>query len=990
MDSLSDAISDLVVFAASAEGNMLVVDYDEVTTGIKVAVDSLVAVAEEVRDKFKDESLRKEMDSCIYSIRKEFGIILDCIQRLAQDGRLSQATRDGLMAAGRSLLLTTVRTLKLTDMYEILRIFEAIRAAVKATNTLGVDVSLPSEFSEYSNEVAYCNVEACKLVHSRIKFLPNSRQRDGLEENNAVVRSKTEQLILLVRKYVNNNSDQEVVVEKLRITDEIAAALQYSMRLVKISCKDLFTDMDRLMGGSGDDPSAALFGEEDVGMDEALRRMKDMLAKLSGASQTGDRRTAAENLQEMMKLAKAHPAIAHSCPPGEIARMVKKGLAGNGEEGDFDEFKCALDMLSRAKPEPEPEPIIEEKPVLTPEEEDGMSSEMLDAMRRLQDALKRLQGHAPNPDEKKEAVGEVRKAVAAMKEFGEKEGIPGAQEAQRALVDACPVLVAATRKVLEDPQSKVAQRELRELGEGIKLRAGDVAKASKAALMSAERARLGEKARQVTPEQMEIALREAVRQAEELKRHSEDGSMDQEELDAARRRLADMLKNLLAGVRGANVAEGVKDVINDLEKEGQKRQDVLRAAEKAARALRLAQLNTCNAAEAAKLRDGAVRQLADALRDGERAKTDQERDDALERMADALQRLRQLCDRLGDVPAAAKQQVRDLDDAMALRSAEAKRSRGGLQYKALLADGGSVVRALRKTVDSSTIGESDMELYKLLDNAIQTCKAGERDQAAMDSLQSKITAQLGKIKAAAMNASGKEKQALLDLARQLEESFAGLLNAEGMTQEELEQAMKKYLEIDVDKFLSEQQRGNVAFEDKLLKAIARLEYRVRGGKAAGQSQAYTTMAEKAKAIMMLLRKLEATKGGEQVAESIMSARQICAACADLSKLCGGLAGSAGKKTRSQQGLEAVGQNLRNNGIQLKILAAVRSATTSGGDSNIGASSSSGGGKSNAAVENESQDQLYTCAMNVVLLTLDALDLADISAVEAGSSGSSRR
>jgi hypothetical protein len=212
LDSLSDAISDLLLFATQTEsghpaailsdlirsfivslsflpfppfllsssiclGN-LVCDVGEAFRGIEVAVQSLLAVGEEVQQKMRNPDLERKMDQPLGEIRKSDRFLLihflsvslktswqdllyfllisllvshRCLTDLAgvadilqRSHKFNSRVRDQLLMTGQRMLVAIVRTLKFADIYDCLRVIRIIKTAVDSCRFFGEQVFIPT------------------------------------------------------------------------------------------------------------------------------------------------------------------------------------------------------------------------------------------------------------------------------------------------------------------------------------------------------------------------------------------------------------------------------------------------------------------------------------------------------------------------------------------------------------------------------------------------------------------------------------------------------------------------------------------------------------------------------------------------------------------------------------------------------------------------------------------------------------------------------
>ena len=134
----------------------------EAFRGIEVAIQSLLAVGEEVKGKMRNPDLEHKMEFPLAEIRKFFSSYLHfslslslshisflsrCLDELAvisdslqRSHKFDSRVRDKLLTTGQRMLMATVRTLKFADIYDCLRVIKIIKQAVDSCHFFGEQV----------------------------------------------------------------------------------------------------------------------------------------------------------------------------------------------------------------------------------------------------------------------------------------------------------------------------------------------------------------------------------------------------------------------------------------------------------------------------------------------------------------------------------------------------------------------------------------------------------------------------------------------------------------------------------------------------------------------------------------------------------------------------------------------------------------------------------------------------------------------------------
>jgi len=240
LECLSDVVSDLLLFAAQNQGPLVAESY----YNIEVSVNSLIAVGEEVREKVQQEELKPKVENCLVDIRESLHNLQRVSLELKSDPKtFTDQTREYLLQTGKSLLLASVRMLKLADMYDCLRIVKRLKTAIESTSVLGDQVSTKSEFYEVAAIAIADHVDACKGLKQRTKMIQLIEQLQKLEKNIESIQKLSEPFVQVVQRDVTEPTSSTKPLRE-RTTRHMIDVLRASIEIVELSSVDLFADIE--------------------------------------------------------------------------------------------------------------------------------------------------------------------------------------------------------------------------------------------------------------------------------------------------------------------------------------------------------------------------------------------------------------------------------------------------------------------------------------------------------------------------------------------------------------------------------------------------------------------------------------------------------------------------------------------------------------------------------------------------------------------------
>jgi hypothetical protein len=460
---MAEAVSTVVLLATDVEENeKLAHNLVPAAQVVKQCSEALVSIGEEVvgqwRRALDDETMAQRTQQMCDSILKAGNVVYRTCRELASAPKDVNCKRE-LTEAAKEILLSTTQLLQLADLYESLKLIKYCEAVLSVLDIFENVLQVLSDFNAVAQDIALGSVEVAKLVAVRLNFISHSEYVRRLRAASDYVRSNTESLILIVRESLERPTDAAARTRKHTACGDYRKTLEEIIEVTRLSSRDLMDrlnlNFDPLIRKKLPPPQEP---EEEAPLDtsaleDAARRLAELLRRLRDAVQRGDKPAVDQILKELQ---------AASPQPIDPVREAALGVLANPASREAQQRlqQEAARLLAS---------------VIQPENEwasrKGMEGDLDDAVKRLLRNLQNLRDATTKqkPDEAIQAARELAKEIPVLEQLAERLASLGSLDPERAarireamqeLRKESPLLIAATKAALAGNDPDALQRLL--------------------------------------------------------------------------------------------------------------------------------------------------------------------------------------------------------------------------------------------------------------------------------------------------------------------------------------------------------------------------------------------------------------------------------------------------------------------------------------------------------------------------------------------------
>ncbi|KAL6055033.1 hypothetical protein QOT17_017046 [Balamuthia mandrillaris] len=327
IESVADAVSQLVVFALEAESNDTVLpNVAKGCEAVRVTVNGLIDVVEDMARKFGDEPhIQSKMNDTAGKIKAETSRLTNAAQSISKN-QFDQQAKKQLMQTAKEVLQGTVQELHLADKYDVLKIIKAAEACQQDVRATGVVVTRVQQVTDVAKSISAKAVELVKLVNARIRMLPDPIMKSRLTDAVQILRTGISDLVRAMGEVLKYPGDAQVQGRQRQLAEMVTGALNEIVEVAKLSCKTLFDALDFDIG----EPSSAEFYNvvnAAAGLQLAHSKLLEGINRLDDAAAKRLAQEAAKALQMINGALAAARRIAETCEDPALKEKLLNAIS---------------------------------------------------------------------------------------------------------------------------------------------------------------------------------------------------------------------------------------------------------------------------------------------------------------------------------------------------------------------------------------------------------------------------------------------------------------------------------------------------------------------------------------------------------------------------------------------------------------------------------------------------------------------------------------